>query len=361
MSASPLGVAVTPALFPCIFKDVESAVYVSECKVPTAESLTRLHLIVDNNVLGALKSSPLLFGRLGWLLGAGTGARGTTMHINPFFAAAEQYLSNPDNALGKIEAFTQHPGVFGTFAVDHGKRLLQDVRQREHVVRGQIGILVCYLFVLKEIFQSKATLKQRADAWIAFFNDDIPRVMLLYVMGMLFFFGRDDERLRFKGSNFSVRSWADGFLATRSEEVDEPARWVRNRVFDLLPFLMAPTLNWEAEGGLAGRLFLLTKDREIGECLLRIFVWHGEQSADSPWKLQANLECLHFEKHAEFQATAFGPVSARETDRAQRAARMTRLVDASLALLSPPRRPELLAALNEFRWLDAMNPGSAAT
>lgn len=355
-----IDVAVTPELFPCVIKDVDSGVYIAECQVPIQEFMGNMHFVVDNNVIGALRESPLLFARLGWLLGAKSAEPGATFFINPYFIVAEQFLSNPDNALSKIESFTQHPGTFGSFTADHGKNLLSEVRKDELTLRSQIGVLVCYLFVMREIFQGQHTLKHRVDTWVRFFQSDIPRIMLPYVMGMLFFFGRDNERLRFKGSNRSVKAWADGFLKLRSEETANPARWVRNRVFDLLPFLTSPTLGWKALGGIPGRLFVLSKDKDIGECLLRIFAWHGEQKEQSRWNLHVNLECLHFESRRQFEEATFCQIEARPTTPEDIPARMKRLIDMSLDMLAAPQKIELLAALNEFRWFETTSSQAKA-
>ena len=349
-----VGVAATHELFPCVIKDIESGVYVAECQVPVIESLGHVQLVIDNNVMGALKESPLLFARLGWLLGgASRNTVGSTHTINPFFVIAEQFLSNPANALAKVEAFTQHSGVFGTFTPDHGKTLLAEIRRNEQALRSQVGTLVCYLFVMREIYWQTHTYEERIRRWVSYFQEDVSRLMLVYVMGMLFFFGREDEKMRFKTTDRPVRAWADAFLTPRKKEVDDPASWVRNRVFDLLPFLMAPTLNWETHGGIPGRLFVLSKDKDVGECLLRIFAWHGDQKANSLWKLQTNLECLHFEAHTQFQSTALRPPEARPTTPCDRALRMRRLIDVSLGLLPAREQGELLGALNAFRWLDS--------
>lgn len=360
MITPSIGVAVTPELFPCVIKDVDSGVYVAECQVPTKAFMGNMHFIIDNNVMAALRESPLLFARIGWLLGAKSDEQGATFFINPYFIVAEQFLSNPDNALSKIESFTQHPGVFGTFAADHGKNLLSEVRKGELTLRSQIGVLVCYLFVMRGIFQGQHTLEERVQVWVRFFQNDIPRVMLPYVMGMLFFFGRDNERLRFKGTNRSVRAWADGFLTLRSEETANPARWVRNRVFDLLPLLMSPTLGWETQGGIPGRLFVLSKDKDVGECLLRIFAWHGAQTEQSRWNLHVNLECLHFESRRQFEEATFGQIEARTTTPEDIPARMKRLIDMSLDMLAAPQKIELLAALNEFRWFETTSSQAKA-
>lgn len=111
--------------------------------------------------------------------------------------------------------------------------------------------------------------------------------------------------------------------------------------------------NWETHGGIPGRLFVLSKDKDVGECLLRIFAWHGDQKTNSLWKLQTNLECLHFEAHDQFQRLALNQFEARPTVPGDRAPRMRRLIDVSLGLLPAQGQRELLAALNAFRWFDS--------
>lgn len=343
-------------LFPCVFKDVESGVYLAESKVPTSQSIGHVQLVVDNNVLGALNESPQMFKRLAWTLGQNSTPTGSVVSINPFWAVAEQYLSNPDNAFSKIDAFAKHPGTMGTFAPGYANSILETVRTNESILREQIGKLICYFFVMKELYHSKLTLHQRADRWLEFYKNDIPRLMVPYILGQLFFFGKDDSAMRFKSTGRKVQDWAQGFLAIRSKERGNPARWIRNRLFDILPFQLLPTMNWTAHGGIQSRLFVLSQDADVGECFFRIFSWKGDQVQNTLWNLHTNFSCLNFPAYAEFQQMAIGKLEPRHvTEDSEKLERLRRLVDVSIQLLSPVNQQDMLSALNEFQFFELLS------
>ena len=343
-------------LFPCVFKDVESGVYLAESKVPTSQSIGNVQLVVDNNVLGALNESPQMFKRLAWTLGQDSTPTGSVVSINPFWAVAEQYLSNPDNAFSKIDAFAKHPGTMGTFASGYASSILETVRANDSVLREQIGKLICYFFVMKELYHSKLTLHQRVEQWLDFYKNDIPRLMVPYILGQLFFFGKDDSAMRFKSTGRKVQDWGQGFLAIRSKERGNPARWIRNRLFDILPFQMLPTMNWGAHGGISSRLFVLSQDADVGECFLRIFSWNGDQYENALWKLHTNFSCLIFPAYEEFQLRTFGRLEARHiTDDSQKTERLKNLVDVTIKFLPPSSQQDLLTALNEFQFFGVLS------
>ncbi len=84
-------IAIGPELFPIAFKDVASGVYFTELKYPTDGVVDSVEVVVDSNLIGAVRESPHLFKRLGWILGCGT-----TVHINvAFFALPRRSTTGP--------------------------------------------------------------------------------------------------------------------------------------------------------------------------------------------------------------------------------------------------------------------------
>jgi hypothetical protein len=345
---------VEPSLFPCVYKDVNSGVYFAECKTPLTGALDRIQLVIDNNVMGTLTSSPDLFKRITWALARSAAGQPSIVHIKPFWAYFEQYLSNPDSAQKKIEAFVENEGTMNSLSLNDALSLLAEMREKDEMLREQIGKFACYFFVMKEIYYAKYGLDEKVARWRDFYSHDIPRLRVPYLLGGLFFFGKDDSKMAFKFTDRKVQDWAQAFLSRRKSEIDSPTRWIRNRLFDLMPFQMLPGLNMVSDGGVDSRLFLLTRDSDVGECFLRIFSWFGDQKKNSLWIVQTNFECLHFPEHAKFENTVVHGVDARlVTDEYEKAQRLTNLIDVSLKFLSASGQSELLPVLHELNVLDS--------
>jgi hypothetical protein len=302
-------------LFPCVFKDVDSGVYLAESKVPTIQSMGHIQLIVDNNILGALSDSPEMFQRIAWILGQNSTSKGAIVSINPIWAIAEQFLSNPDNAFSKVDAFVKHSGTMGTFATGYANSILATVRANDRGLREQIGKLICYFFVMKELYDSKMSLQQRTGAWLDFYKNDIPRLMVPYVLGHLFFYGKDDSAMRFKSTGRKVQDWAQGFLAVRAKELGNPARWIRNRLFDILPFYMLPIMNWSTVDGINSRLFMLSQDADVGECFLRIFFMEWRSSAEYVVEIKYEFFLFEFSCSFRLQSESFREIRSTSCDR----------------------------------------------
>lgn len=114
-------------------------------------------------------------------------------------------------------------------------------------------------------------------------------------------------------------------------------------------------MNWEAEGGINSRLFVLSQDADVGECFLRIFSWNGDQYKDALWKLHTNFSCLNFPAYEEFQLRTVDRLKARHiTDDTQKTERLKNLVDVTIKFLTPSSQQDLLTALNEFQFFGVL-------
>lgn len=347
---SPIRVEVGLDFFPLSFKDVASGVYFTELKLPTDGVLDTVEVVVDSNMLGAVRESPALFKRLGWILGPGT-----VVHVNVAYFAFEQFIGNRDSALQKLKDFTENPGLMGRFEPGFATTFIADLKDRESDIRRLIGTMAIYLFVMRSLFEKKAPVHEKIQQWRTLFQGDVPKFSVLYLLGLLFFHSQENSHLIFTASDRKVQDWANHFLGVRKDEVNDPCRWARNRLFDLIPYYSAPALNFLDNGGKSGRLITATKDTYAAECLYRLFAFYGEQQSSEPWKVILNLDCLKPKADPLFEQLRTELLSISSTQSVEyRKARVKNLIELSMPLLSDSRRTDLLQALDEFKvwsWL----------
>ncbi|MBO1010622.1 MULTISPECIES: hypothetical protein [Acidovorax] len=326
------------------FKDIASGVYFTELKLPADGIIDSVEVVVDSNMLRAVRQSPALFKRLGWILGPGT-----VMHVNVAYFAFEQFIGNQSSALHRLRDFTEHQALMGSFPVGFAESFLNNLPTHESDIRRLIGTLAIYLFVLRSLFEQKIPMEDKTRKWRELFHSDVPKLSVVYVLGLLFFHGQENSRLTFTVSDRKVQAWAEHYLSVRGEEIGDPPRWARNRLFDLIPLYSAPALNIQALGGKPGRLLTATQDTYAAECLYRLFAFYGEQQADEPWHVIINFDCLKPKSDPLFEQLRSEFLSIRAMQTVEhRKTRVRNLIDASLPLLSPDRKADLLRTLDEF-------------
>lgn len=338
-------VEIKPDLFPVSFKEVTSGVYFTELKFPTDGVVESMEVVVDSNMLGAVRESPDLFKRLGWFVGPGT----TTVHVNVATFAFEQFIGSRDSAQRRLTEFTEHPALVGTFKPGFAASFIADVEKCESDIRRLIGTLAIYLFVMRSLYEEKkkTSVENKIQRWRELFRKDVPKFSLIYLLGQLFLHGQGNSSL-FVG-NHKIQDWAGEFFATRKEEVTDPGRWVRNRIFDLMPFYNAPALNLQSKGGKPGRLLTATKDVYAAECLYRLFAFYGEQDEDEPWRIIFNKSCLKPKMDPLFDQLANDRLEVqvvKETDRQR--IRVDNLCENAFQLLSEERKIDFVRVLDEF-------------
>jgi hypothetical protein len=338
-------------LFPNVFKDIDTGIFFAESKIPNLDSMGHIQLVLDNNVLNTLYASPLTFRRLTWILGGAPNRHKTTVSLNLFWPIAEQYLSNPDSAEMHIKKFTSHAGTLGAFPASFATELLREIKLHENSLRDQLGLFTCYLFVLRELYQSKLSLDAQVNLWLDFFRADIPRLALFLELGLLFFYGKHNSKVGFNSTKRTVQDWAQSVLSTRKEEAGSPTRWARNRIFDIMPFCLLNGLTNEIHGGIDSRVFLLSRDADVGECFLRIFSWARPQVGTSAWMLQTNFSCLHSPEYENFRSNLSFNLEIRSGATSEQLdMRRSNLVAQTLTHLQGNRRSELLSVLHVFRF-----------
>ncbi|TAL97058.1 MAG: hypothetical protein EPN73_07415 [Paraburkholderia sp.] len=351
-------VPMDPSLFPLLFKDVASGVYFSEVKAPADEVYDTVQLIVDSNILRSLNEYPGLFRRLAWILGPSV-----TIHVHVGQFAYEQLLSNRDSALGKLKALTEHPALSDSFKPGFASSFISELRKAESDMRLLIGLQAIYLLTIRSLFEQKKTIEEKIECLRGLVHENVIRFSALYFLGLLFLRGRANSKLVFTDSNIKVQDWADHFLAVRKEEVGDPCRWARNRVFDFMLFSNAPILNMSSEGGMSGRLITVTNDSYAAQCLYRVFAYHGEQRKNELWNVIFNLSCLKKIEDPIFELIGTESNWIREASQGsespslgERKTRVKNLIDSSFRLLADAHKNDLMQILREFEvysWLEA--------
>ena len=341
---------LSPELFPMIYKDVESGIYVAEIIMPpSGEASKQAQVLVDSNALNAISATDLrLIQRMSYWAQAGT-----TIALNPAFAFAEQVLSNEANAEAKVEDWTRKLSPSGIFPKDYASTFYPYILERKNGIQEQVSVIFCYL-ALFEHWSTEFRLRDDAlQKWIDFFKEDVPRLKVLYFLGGLFIISMRDESLRLRGATDSVAAWRMSICDDRSKEKQDYARRLRNRAFDLLFFLLAPVLTFASAGGVDSRVLLATEDRFLGEFICRIFQWI-DAKADRQWLLRmcseqfvskrgdASINAIQTLIEGESVARSYKNIPGESQKK------LRRLADLTLQMLPPPRALELRNALEAF-------------
>ncbi|OIR00551.1 hypothetical protein GALL_174240 [mine drainage metagenome] len=341
--------------FPATFRDVDLGIYFIECKIPDASmKMENVQIIMDNNVLGIATDHPDAFvHKIGWYFSNRPNA---SISLNPGVAATEQYLSNSwDNAKTHLENFELAVSKFSMFKNGQLLETLRSVARNEADTRQQIGILYCYLAILRHLY-FYGPKGSRLEAWSNFYHQDIPRIQVPYFFGALFLLSKDKPQLRFMRQEAKVEKYADGFLMLRKKEKGDFTRWLRNRAFDIIPFIMAPTLSFERFGGYSSRTVIATNDEVVGECIGRLFAWAGDQQHGDRWHLAATLPNV-IDQHDNDIKLAIehiyrGAAPHRPSSPEERKARLRNLIQISMDMVSADDRTPLHEALGEYRIYD---------
>lgn len=346
------------SLFPLLFKDVASGVYFSEVKAPTDGVHDTVQLIVDSNILRSINDYPGLFQRLAWILGPES-----TLHPHVGQFAYEQLLSNRDSALEKLKALTEHPSLSSAFRPGFAASFISEIKKAESDMRQLIGLQAIYLLAIRSILGQKKATEEKIESLKELVHGNVTRFSAWYLLGLLFLRGRANSKLAFTDSNIKVQDWADHFLAVRKEEVGDPCRWARNRVFDFMLFANAPILNISSEGGMSGRLITATNDSYAAQCLYRVFAYHGEQRKNDLWDVIFNLSCLKKVEDPIFELISTESNWLKEASQENKSpsldekkTKVKNLIDSSFMLLSSEQKNDLMQILREFEvysWLEA--------
>ncbi|HYC06189.1 MAG TPA: hypothetical protein VED40_23070 [Azospirillaceae bacterium] len=342
-------IVIKPDQFPVTFRAVDIGVYFFECKAPkTMADLSRAQVLLDNNLLGVVVKDPLIFlQRISWYVGAQT-----LTSINLGLSVTEQFLSNGyDAAYKNIEAAEKALQPFKIFEPGLTARLFEEAKEQEASLRHQLGILFCYLGVLKSLYITDMDPDLRLKKWSEFFSEDIPRLQFLYVLGYLFLLSKKESTLRLIHSSAPFSAEAMKFFDLRKEEKVEPGRWFRNRSFDLLLLQLAPAMCFSQAGGYPSRVIIATKDNFVGEVLGQIFCWVGEQSYKQGWLLYPRLSAFVTKEPSIAQALSDLRSRAspgRESASDNTEARIKNLLRISGTLIRPEIQQDLGAALTLF-------------
>lgn len=342
--------------FPATFRDVELGVYFIECKVPgNAMAVARTQVLLDNNLLGITTDHPdTVIQKMNWYFGQHPQA---DISLNPAVAATEQYLSNDwENAKTHLEGFEKAVAKFGMFKAGHMLNLLRTVASKEADAMQQVGILFCYLTVLKHLYAGGPKKGgDLLDSWGELFRQDIPRIQAIYMFGSLFLLSRMQRQLRFARQESLIAEHADKFMALRKKEKGDFTRWLRNRACDILPFILAPTLNNEKYGGYSSRVVIATNDEVVGECIGRLFAWGGEQRHNDRWTLVPMFHVLDQRdervRHGIGQIHQ-GVAPERPSNDEEKKLRLRNLIQISMEMVGDDLRAHLHQALFGYRIYD---------
>ena len=339
-------------LFPMVYRDVETGVYVAELAAPPpGEASRHAQMLVDCNALDAIAMTDLrLVQRMAYW-----SQPGTVMTLNPGFAFAEQILSNAENTSAKIKGWEEKLAPSGLFPQGYASNFYPFLQKQERAIREQVGIIFCYLALFEHWSTEFRKNDQALQCWIDLFNEDIPRLKVLYLLGGLFIISLADEALRLRGAKESVAAWRQAICDDRAKEKDDYPRRLRNRAMDILYFMLSPTLTFTTAGGYKSRIMLATEDRFLGEFLCRIFHWvHTPENG--LWGLRmcseqfeskrgnASIESIKTLVNKEPEARKYKDIPG------EREAKLRRLARLTLQTLPADRRTELQEALDTFHY-----------
>ncbi|KJS38139.1 MAG: hypothetical protein VR70_11160 [Rhodospirillaceae bacterium BRH_c57] len=344
--------------FPATFRDVDLGVYFIECKVPDySMDVAKTQVLLDNNLLGITTRNPdAVIQKISWYFGQHPQA---DISLNPAVAATEQYLSNDwDNAKTHLEAFEKAVAKFRIFEAGHMLNLLRTVAGKEADTMQQVGILFCYLTVLKHLYAEKPEKGgDLLNTWVELFRQDIPRIQTIYMFGSLFLLSRMQRQLRFARQESLIAEYADKFMALRKKEKGDFTRWLRNRACDILPFILAPTLSIEKYGGYSSRVVIATNDEVVGECIGRLFAWGGEQQKNDRWTLVPMFHVLDQRDERVCQGIEQiyqGIASERASNDEEKKLRLRNLIQISMEMVGVDLRAHLHQALSAYRIYDML-------
>ncbi len=354
---SNIKLQIRPDAFPILLKDIDLGLYLLESKIPDGTfDMSQVQVVLDNNVLGLATSDPEIFvQKIGWYYGlAGT------VCLNPAIAFVEQYLSNDkENALQHIRSFEHAFEPFGLFPTGYSQNIASTIFERDVEIRQQVGSLFCFVALLRHWYKMPHTVSaDPVSQWTNLFSMDIPRSGLMYWLGGMFLLSKMNSKLTLLKQDKPIEKYAAGFCDFRKIERDDYSRWLRNRVFDLLLFTLAPTLSFEELGGISSRTILASQDKFIGEFLGRLFAWYGEPKYGEPWRLAPLLRVIDLsdEKSKEGVDLLYKnyPTFRSPPDERVKEQRFRNLIDLALSTLIDGERRNLYQALNEYRIFESL-------
>lgn len=355
---SNINLEISPDAFPMLLKDIDLGIYLVESKIPDGSfNIGQVQVMLDNNVLSIASSDPALFvQKIGWYYGLKS-----EVSLNPALAIVEQCLSNDkENALRHIQSFEAAFEPLGMFPKGYAVTMIQNIYGRDAEIRQQVGLLFCFVALLRHWYLTPSTTtRDPLHEWIDIFSLDIPRSALMYWLGGLFIFSKANSKLKLLRQSKPIETFAQGFCNFRKEENGNYTRWLRNRVFDLLLFTLAPTLSFESLGGISSRTILASQDKFIGEFIGKMFAWHGEPKYGEPWQLAPLLRMIDLKdersmKGIQLLAMSF-PKNREQPDVQTKNRRFRNLIDATLSTLNLDERSNLHLALNEFRIFEGLS------